>query len=237
MTTNRIVRTPSHPWSGLLRLMLTLLVTACAVTPLHADDRDDAGLVRTANLIYGENKTSVCFSDEFLVQIQRDTFIRTERRFSSVKLESGELFEFPFAVMSGEGSFTLSDVQRDNLNSYLTGGGFIVASAGCSSEKWNESIRNEIATIFPDRELTTLDADHPVFQMVYDVREVEYRNGDKKLPELEGLEIDGKVVLILSIDGLNDTANAGPNCCCCGGNEIRNAADVNVNLLSYALLY
>jgi hypothetical protein len=26
-------------------------------------------------------------------------------------------------------------------------------------------------------------------------------------------------------------------CCCCGGNEIRNSALVNVNILTYALLY
>ena len=40
---------------------------------------------------------------------------------------------------------------------------------------------------------------------------------------LEGLEIDGRIVLIYSPEGLNDTANAGGGCCCCGGNEIRNS--------------
>jgi hypothetical protein len=35
---------------------------------------------------------------------------------------------------------------------------------------------------------------------------------------------------------LNNTANA-PGCCCCGGNEIKNSMEVNVNILAYALLY
>ena len=44
-------------------------------------------------------------------------------------------------------------------------------------------------------------------------------------------------MLILSPDGLNDTANAGPSCCCCGGNEIKSAKEINVNLLAYALTH
>ena len=55
--------------------------------------------------------------------------------------------------------------------------------------------------------------------------------------DLEGLTIDGRVVMVYSADGLNDTANAGGNCCCCGGNEVLNARQVNVNLLVYAVTH
>ena len=51
------------------------------------------------------------------------------------------------------------------------------------------------------------------------------------------LEIDGKIVLIFSKDGLNDTGKVGGNCCCCGGNEIKNARQINVNLLAYTLTH
>ena len=219
-----------------LMLATTFVLGLLAAPQLRADE-DDAGVVRAANLIYADNMTSVCFSDEFLVQVQRDTYIKTERRFSSVKLASGELYEFPFAVMTGEGNFTLTEAQRDNLHDYLTTGGFLVASAGCSSRQWNESFEREIAALFPDFELTELEEDHPIFHMVYDVTEVQYRDGSRGLPRLKGLEIDGKTVMVWSPDGLNDSSNASPNCCCCGGNEIRTANEVNVNLLAYALLY
>jgi hypothetical protein len=46
----------------------------------------------------------------------------------------------------------------------------------------------------------------------------------------------GKLVLIYSQDGLNDTANTS-GCCCCGGNEIANAEQVNVDILAYALIF
>ena len=39
-----------------------------------------------------------------------------------------------------------------------------------------------------------------------------------------------------SPDGLNDTQHM-QGCCCCGGNEITNAVDVNVNVLAYALTH
>lgn len=198
---------------------------------------DEPGLVRCANLIYGENKSSVCFSDEFLVQIQKETSIRTYRRFSPVKLDSADLFNYPFAVMTGEGQFSLSEAQRENLRDYLELGGFVVASAGCSSQPWNDSFRREIEAIFPQHSMVKLEADHPVFHTVYDIASSKYKSGDTKLPELHGLEIDGRVVLIWSPDGLNDTANAGPSCCCCGGNEVKSAKMVNVNLLAYALTH
>ena len=193
--------------------------------------------MKSANLIYASNKTSVCFSDEFLAQAQKDSLIRTHSRFVAVKMESDDLFEHPFAVMTGEGNFTLTEPQRNNLYNYLRSGGFLVASAGCSSRPWNRAFEREVARMFPDRELITLDVSHPVFHTVYDISHSRYKSGQSKLPDLRALEIDGRVVMIWSPDGLNDTANAAPECCCCGGNELESARRINVNILAYALTH
>ena len=48
--------------------------------------------------------------------------------------------------------------------------------------------------------------------------------------------IDGRLGVIYSADGLNDTSHT-QGCCCCGGNEITNDAQINVDILAYALLY
>ena len=53
---------------------------------------------------------------------------------------------------------------------------------------------------------------------------------------LDGLEINGRLVLVYSKDGLNDVQHAS-GCCCCGGDEIQNPARVNVNVFTYAVLY
>ena len=201
-----------------------------------AGPSDPQGVVQCANLIYGQSKSSVCFSDEFLAQVQKDSNVRTNRRFCPVKLDSQEVYQYPFAVMSGDGAFMLSPVQRANLRSYLTRGGFLVASSGCSSPAWDASFRAEIKRSFPDVAMQKLPMTHPIFHTVYDIRELKitHRQGNAYL---EGLEIDGRIVLIYSHEGLNDTSNAGPGCCCCGGNEIINARMVNVNLLAYALTH
>jgi hypothetical protein len=195
----------------------------------------EPGMVRCANLIYGKNKTSVCFSSEFLTQLAKDSHIVAHPKFFPVKLESHELYQFPFAVMTGEDGFALTDAQRVNLRNYLTNGGFIVASAGCSSSGWASSFRTEIAQVFPELRLSPLDQSHPVFHTVYDIQKLDCKK--RGAAHLEGLEIDGKIVLIFSSDGLNDTAKAGGNCCCCGGNEILNARQVNANLLAYTLTH
>ena len=74
--------------------------------------------------------------------------------------------------MTGEGAFTLTAGQRDSLRDYLTGGGFLVASAGCSSIEWARSFRAEIARVFPDVELQRLDMSHPIFHEVYDINQL-----------------------------------------------------------------
>jgi len=194
------------------------------------------GVVQCANLIYGNNKTSVCYSPKFLEQLQQETNIVTNHEFSPIRLDSAELYQFPYAVMTGEGAFTLTKAQRDNLHDYLTNGGFLVASAGCSSGEWSESFRAEIKKVFPDVEMVKLELSHPIFHSVYEIDRLAKNKGHGDA-HLEGLEIDGKIVAVFSSDGLNDTANAGGKCCCCGGDEIRNARQINVNLLAYALTH
>lgn len=193
------------------------------------------GVVNCANLIYGNHQTSVCFSAEFLSTVQTETHIQTNPQLVPVSLESADLFQFPFAVMTGEGAFTLTEQQRRNMRDYLQAGGFIIASAGCSSDAWRQSFLREIALVFPELSLSTLDFRHPVFHTVYDINELKCKGSHRA--HLEGLEIDGKIVLIFSPDGLNDTSKAGGNCCCCGGNEIKNARQMNVNLLAYTLTH
>src|SRR5262245_43197910 len=94
--------------------------------------RAKEGAIQCGMLIYAGTKTSRCFSDEFLSTVQQKTSIATERRFKFVKLGADDLFEFPFVVMTGEGDFTLSQRERENMKKYLSSGGFLLASAGCS---------------------------------------------------------------------------------------------------------
>ncbi len=193
------------------------------------------GIVQCANLIYGPGKTSTCFSDEFLSAVQRETSIVTDRRFKPVKLDSEDLFRYPFAIMTGEGDFSLTPKERTNLATYLSRGGFLLASAGCSNAEWDRAFRREIKAALGVDDLEQLTADHPVFSTVFQIDDLGLNKSEGN-GHLEGISREGRLVLIYSADGLNNTANA-PGCCCCGGNELTNSLQINVNILAYALLH
>jgi len=201
--------------------------------PSLAAEETGGETVECANLIYAGTKSSVCFSEQFLSTVASETSINTSRKFKPVKLAEKEIFHFPFAVITGEGAFTLTDDERKNLKLYLEKGGFLLASAGCSSKEWGDSFTHEIGTIFPDRKLAEVAMDHPVFRTVFDVQQLDMSHGG--VAKLYGLTVGGKIVLIYSPDGLNDTGTMH-GCCCCGGNEIKNSQKVNADILAYALL-
>lgn len=219
-----------------LTLATLLLVTAPAASPDREPgepaDAPSGDAVACANLIYAGTRSSICFSDRFLSNLARDSTIQTARKFKPVKLADREIFRFPFAIMTGEGAFVLTETERTQLERYLRRGGFLLASAGCSSGEWNASFRREATTIFGEGCLTPIAMDHEIFRTVYPIESLETKGPEARL---EGLRMGGKIVMIYSPDGLNDTQTMH-GCCCCGGNEIRNAQQVNANILAYALL-
>jgi hypothetical protein len=234
------VRTREDPlelgsWSffGPFTSLLIAMFIAAIPGVVRAADAGGADMVECANLIYAGTKSSVCFSEEFLSAVAAETSICTARKFKPVKLAEKEVFKFPFAVMTGEGGFSLTEDERKNLKGYLEKGGFLLASAGCSSKEWSDSFKREIEAVFPDRKLAEVSMEHPIFRTVYDVKRLDMSHGGEA--KLLGLTIGGKIALIVSTDGLNDTGTMH-GCCCCGGNEIKNAQKVNGNILAYALL-
>ncbi len=202
-------------------------------------DPDQAGgeaesIVQVANLVYAGVKSSQCFSDHFLIKAEKETAISTSRRFHAVKLSGDEVFNYPLVIMTGEGDFQLPDAERENLRKYVARGGFLLASAGCSSQEWDRAFRREMASIFPDQPLSPLGMDHPVFHSASDITALKAKHGTPR--PLEGISLEGRLCVLYSVDGLNDTTHT-QGCCCCGGNEITNAIEVNVNVLAYALTY
>jgi hypothetical protein len=193
------------------------------------------GAVECGNLIYAGTKTSKCFSDEFLTTVQQKTSIATERRFKAVKLADDELFKIPFVIMTGEEDFNLPTKERDNLKKYLENGGFLLASASCSNEAWSKAFEREIKSIFGNDCLKDIPLDHEIFRTIFTIKDLKLSKSSG-ISVLRGITLKGKIVLLYSPDGLNDSSHA-EGCCCCGGNEIQNAMEINANILAYALLH
>jgi hypothetical protein len=204
-----------------------------AVEPKYLGGEPDS-IVQVANLVYAGIKSSHCFSDHFLIKAEKESAISTSRRFHAVKLGSEEIFGFPLVIMTGEGLFQLPDRERDNLRRFVERGGLLLASASCSSQEWDRAFRREMAKNFPDSPLQPLGMDHPLFHTVFEITDLQARHGKPR--PLEGIHRGGRLGVLYSQDGLNDTAHT-QGCCCCGGNELTNCEQINVNILAYALLY
>lgn len=213
---------------------LLLGVSIVGAAQLTEEELLERNTLNCGTLVYSGDKTSVCFADRFLRLTCDETNVEVGLSFKEVDLsDAGALFATPFVVFSGEGSFRLNDRERENLRRYLELGGFMVASPGCSDSAWDRAFRRELAVVFPDIELTRVPMDHPAFSTVYQIDRLTDRQGKRVL--VEGLFVNGRLALIHSQEGLNDVSHAD-GCCCCGGNEIRQCANVNVNLLTFAIV-
>ncbi|MBK8094667.1 MAG: DUF4159 domain-containing protein [Verrucomicrobiaceae bacterium] len=213
---------------GLWAVFLTFSAFAADLTPFR---------ITCGNLVYSmDEKTSVCFADYFLGETARITGMNIEPRFLKLKLGDEELFQTPFCVFTGTGDFKLNVKERENLRSYLQRGGFMVASPGCSDQPWVAAFKREIEGVLPDSPLKIIPMTHPIFDMVHKVPALHLEKKKGGTTMLHGIEIDGRLALVFSAEGLNDTDHT-KGCCCCGGNEVHESMLMNINLLVYALLY
>lgn len=217
-----------------LCLILTLFLQTLTAEVLGPSDLEEKNRIRCANLIYSNSQSSVCFADRFLTRVSTETNINVAKKFTPIKLTENKLFDFPFCVMSGEGNFKLSDTEVEKLRQFFMLGGFLLASPGCSNKEWDKAFRREISRVLPKKSMEKVPMNHPIFSTVYNIPRLTLKGGGTTL--LQGIQINGRLALVYSAEGLNDVAHA-KGCCCCGGNQINECEKVNVNIFTYALLH
>lgn len=169
-----------------------------------------------------------------LEAVRERTGIPTARREAVVRPLDPNLREYPYLYLTGHGDIRLSPSERVALRSYLLAGGFLHADDNYGLD---ESFREEIAALFPDRELIEIPADHPVFNTLYPfpdgIPKVHEHDGGR--PQALGIFHEGRIVLFYSFesdlgDGWEDPDVHQDD------SEIREAAlRMGVNLFLYAL--
>ena len=160
-----------------------------------------------------------------------------------------ELREYPIIVfMHGRKRFSFSQAQRDDLKKYIGRGGFLFADSICGSIAFADAFRNEIRQMFPDGDWRDIPGDHEIWSEKftgYNLDKVTLReplrndNGltfreQKVPPQMEGLFVDGRIVVILSKYDLScamESASASE----CKGYLKEDAAKIGVNVVLYAL--
>jgi len=118
-----------------------------------------------------------------LKEIAGRTRLAVNPREKVVTLGDPDLWGVPYLYMTGHGNVRFSETELGILRRFLQQGGFLHADDNYGMD---ESIRRELARVFPDHELVDVPLDHPVYHLVY-----EFPQGIPKIHEHDGKPAQG----------------------------------------------
>lgn len=117
----------------------------------------------------------------------------------TVSPDSPELFNYPYVYLTGHGNIFFSEKDAENLRNYLLSGGFLHVDDNYGLEPY---FRKAIKTVFPNKELEPLPADHIIFDQAYNFPDglPKIHVHDGKPPQLFGMTHEDRLILIFSYE-------------------------------------
>lgn len=154
--------------------------------------------------------------------------------YDDVALGSRDLFNYPFAFLTGHGTISLNRAEADNIRTYLDNGGFLYIDDDYGLD---EHFREVIRQIYPDEELIEIPFDHAIYHQVYD-----FPNGlpkvhehDGEAPRGFGLFRNGRMVLYYTYETNLADGWANPEVHNNPASIRQEALQMGTNILVYAL--
>ncbi|MGI9517190.1 MAG: DUF4159 domain-containing protein [Pirellulaceae bacterium] len=158
-----------------------------------------------------------------------------------------ELAKYPMVFMHGRAPFAWTESQRTDLRRHLVeNNALLFADAICSDPDFVQAFRKEMKATFPDNELMRIAPDDRIWSSrnggyqldTVNMHEQGAQGGGirrfKSPPLLEGIQIDGRWVVVFSPHDLScamENASASQ----CAGYDREDAAKIGVNVILYAL--
>ena len=218
-------------------VLFTLLIFLCTIAvPSEAlsQDNDSFTLARVKYRGGGDwyNDPS---SLKNLIEFTRDRVpISIDAEYEDVAIGSRDLFEYPFAFLTGHGTISLNSTEASNLRDYLDNGGFLYIDDDYGLD---EHFRKIINQIYPNEELIEIPFEHEIYHQVYD-----FPNGlpkvhehDGKAPRGFGLFRQGRMVLFYTYESNLADGWANPEVHQNPESIRQEALQMGVNILVYAL--
>lgn len=144
--------------------------------------------------------------DFFLTMVSQATGVHSSPdAYEIVKLESPDIFRYPFLYFSEPGFMELTDEEVENLREYFDRGGFALFDDFRGRDLLN--LQLQMSLVYPEREMFRLTVDHPMFHTFYEIDTLDmpppYIRGDAGAVEFWGMA-DEKDRLILVANHNND---------------------------------
>ncbi len=112
-----------------------------------------------------------------------------------------ELFYHPFAYFAGEGEFPpLSEAEVRALRRYLQYGGFLLCDSADGGERFDGSLRRDLARILPDSPFARVAAEHVLYKSFY---LIDHQGGRQIVkPYLEAITVGRRLAVVYSRNDL-----------------------------------
>ena len=95
-----------------------------------------------------------------------------------VEVGSAAIFNYPFVHLTGHGNIVLTNMEVQNLRSYMLSGGFVHISDNYGLDKF---IRPQMKKVFPELDFVEIPFTHPIYHQFY-----EFPSGLPKVHEHDG---------------------------------------------------
>lgn len=214
-------------------------------------DRIEAGLLQIAQLKHtGGWDTAPHALHNMLVALNEIAGLAASTKTRELAASDPNIFNYPIAYMHGRHKFEWTRAERERLQQYLQNGGVLFADACCSATAFDKSFREAIAGLFPDKPLTRIPVTHELFstKVGHAIPQVRRRGADqtsgqgvinaaatRSEPILEGIEVDGRYVVIYSKYDIS-CALERQAAIACEGYVSEDATKLAVNIILYAML-
>src|SRR5262245_23403867 len=219
--------------------------------PSAAPDRIERDLLQISKIRYaGDWDAAPLALKNLLVALHATSGTAVSLRQRDLTLQDQNLFRYPIAYMHGRYEFALGRNEQERLKDFVDRGGVLFSDACCGFPEYDRSFRRLMEQIFPDNPLKRIPADHQIFtaRIGHDLKAVRLRESahDKARgaepatvreiePFLEGIEINGRFVVIYSKHDIS-CALEGDASTACTGYVHEDAVRIGVNIVLYALL-
>ena len=139
-----------------------------------------------------------------LKTIDQSTTLHVQFKRVPVDLEKSDIYSYPVLFMTGQRKFEFSEAANKRLRQYLDQGGTMIVDAAVGNQEFRDSFAAEMKLLYPDRPLTDVPADHPMFKFVFDESHVKLSPLAERLhpgidaPQFKGIEVDGQWPVLYS---------------------------------------
>ena len=216
-----------------------------------SQDQIERGLIQIAKIRYtGDWDAAPQALRSLLLALNRTAGMVASTKQKSLLAQDAAIFKYPMLYLHGRNNFDLSAKERENLKLYLQRGNVLFADSCCSAPQFDKAFRRIVQQMFPNNPLKRIPVDHEMFKLTvgYDLQRVKRRepNTDQRSnalsvtivegpPHLEGIEIDGRFVLIYSPYDIS-CALEKQSSVACTGYVHEDAVRIAVNVVLYAML-